>query len=237
MTIATVDIVPPRRLGVLLAGARADRALSLDEVADRAPFSAEQLLAVEDGRLPLTEEQLDRVLEAYGVSVEDLLPARGQVVLDLRSKQLLVADEIATLRSDAPRADEVLSAYLSLVYVLRRAEPGTPVVLRAHDMAVLAKALDLAQPDVEARLHGLMAHPTEEVSRLTRLLRHKLTLPIVGVVVAAAALGTVLVLRAGDDPPAPAPAVQRTVPPASVIPPQVVERTTDGSSAVADQAP
>ena len=54
---------------------------------------------------------------------------------------------------------------------------------------VLAKALDLAEPDVEARLRGLMIDPTTEVSRLTRLFRSKLVLPLAGAVVVATAKG------------------------------------------------
>ena len=106
------------------------------------------------------------------------------------------------------------------------------MVLRGFDVAVLAKALDLAEPDVEARLRGLMADPTTEVSRLTKLFRSKLVLPIAGAVVVATALGTVLVLR-DDSRPAPAPTgVQRIgeVPPPEIGPAATQERNDDGSA-------
>ena len=132
----------------------------------------------------------------------------------------------------APTPDEVLGAYLSLVYTLRRATPGSPVVLRGFDVAVLAKALDLAEPDVEARLRGLMADPTTEVSRLTRLFRSKLVLPIAGAVVVATALGTVLVLR--DDyrprPPRPGCSASARCPPPEIGPAATQERNDDGSA-------
>ena len=80
------------------------------------------------------------MLTGYGTTVDELLPVRRQVVLDLDGGQLLVAEEAVALQ-DAPTADEVLSAYLSLVYTLRRATPGETVVLRGFDVAVLAKAL------------------------------------------------------------------------------------------------
>jgi transcriptional regulator with XRE-family HTH domain len=230
VTKATLDIVPPRRLGLLLADARADRGLTIDDVASRSGLDAGKLALIESGESHLTEAQLATVLTGYGTTLEELLPVRKQVVLDLDGGQLLVAEEVVALQ-DAPTADDVLSAYLSLVYTLRRATPGEAVVLRGFDVAVLAKALDLAEPEVETRLHDLMASPTAEVSRLTKVFRSKLLLPIVGAVVVATALGTVLVLR-NDDRSTPPPTGVRTteVPPAEVIPPANQERNSDGSS-------
>ena len=224
---------------MLLAGARSERDLTLADVAARAGLSEERLLSIEAGEVALTEESFADVLAAYGTTVDELLPTRRQVVLDLDSGQLLVADEAADLH-DTPTADEVLGAYLSLVYTLRRATPGSPVVLRGFDVAVLARALHLAEPDVEARLHGLMAEPSGEVSRLTKLFRSKLVLPIAGAIVVATALGTVLVLR-NDQRPAPTPtSVQRIdgVPEPELIDPVTQVRNPDGSvSPVQEVAP
>jgi transcriptional regulator with XRE-family HTH domain len=230
VTTATLDIVPPRRLGMLLAGARAERGLTLGDVAVRSSLDDDLLASIEAGETPLTEDTFETVLAAYGTTLDELLPARRQVVLDLDAGQLLVAEEAAELQV-APTPDEVLGAYLSLVCTLRHATPGSRVVLRDFDVAVLAKALDLAEPDVEARLTGLMADPTTEVSRLTKLFHSKLLLPIAGAVVVATALGTVLVLRT-DQRPAPAPTtVQRfgAVPPPEIGPAATQVRNDDGS--------
>lgn len=240
MTTATLDIVPPRRIGLLLTGARAERGLTLAQVAARSSLAEDVLGSIEAGETPLTDESLDAVLNAYGTTIDELLPARRQVVLDLDAGQLLVAEEAAELQG-APTADEVLGAYLSLVYTLRRAVPGSAVVLREFDVAVLAKALDLAEPEVAARLTGLMADPSTEVSRLTRLFRSRLVLPIAGAVVVATALGTVLVLRS-DQRPAPAPtSVNRfgeEVPPPEIGPAATQVRNDDGSvSPVQEVAP
>jgi transcriptional regulator with XRE-family HTH domain len=214
---------------MLLTGARSERGLTLAEVADRCPLDVAALESIEAGETPLTEASLDVVLRAYGTTLEQLLPARKQVVLDLDEGRLLVAEEAVELQ-DVPTADEVLGAYLSLVYTLRHAEPGSAVVLRGFDVAVLAKALDLAEPEVENRLEGLMSSPSAEVGRLTRLFRSKLALPIAGAVVVATALGTVLVLR-NDERPAPPPTgVSRTeVPAPEVGPAAVQERNADGT--------
>jgi transcriptional regulator with XRE-family HTH domain len=215
---------------MLLAGARSEHGLTLDEAAARTALDESVLASIEAGETLLTDESLAVVLAGYGTTIDELLPVRRQVVLDLDAGQLLVAEEAAELQG-APTPDEVLGAYLSLVYTLRHATPGSPVVLRGFDVAVLAKALGLAEPDVEARLTGLMSDPTAEVSRLTKLFRSKLVLPIAGAVVVATALGTVLVLRS-DQRPAPAPtSVQRIgeVPPPEIAPAATQERNDDGS--------
>ena len=217
---------------MLLASARSERGVTLDELAARSRYSVDQLAALEHGSGPLLDTSIDTVLAVYGVAMEDLVPARRQVVLDLTDGKLLVAEESVALPG-APTADEVLGAYLSLVYALRKAEPGTPLVLRGFDVAVLANALHLAEPDVQGRLGELMREPTPEVRRLTGVFRKKVLVPVVGVVLVATAVGTVLVLRS-DDRPAPTPAptgVQRVddVPDPSLIPPAVEERAPDGS--------
>lgn len=230
MTTATLDIVPARRLGMLLTGARSERGLGLAEVAERCGLDPADLEAIESGETPLTEDSLPAVLAAYDTTLEQLLPARKQVLLDLDQGRLLVAEEAVELQ-DPPTADEVLSAYLSLVYTLRHAEPGSRVVLRGFDVAVLAKALDLAEPEVTTRLEGLMASPSAEVGRLTRIFRSRLALPIAGAVVVATALGTVLVLRNDERPTPPPTGVQRTeVPEPQLGPAATQERNADGTA-------
>jgi len=196
MNTATLTLLPPRRLGAILAERRMLMSSTVAEVADGSPFTETQLLEIEAGAAPLTEARIDAVIAAYGMHPDDLLSQRAQVVVDLDRGQLLVAEQAAALDLDAPTADEVLGAYLSLLYVLRRATPGTPLILRAHDLGILARSLRLAEPEVEARLVGLMARPTPEIEVLHRSLRRKLLLPVIGAVVVVGALGLVLVLRA-----------------------------------------
>ena len=196
MNTATLTLLPPRRLGAILAERRMLMSSTVAEVAGGSPFTEAQLLEIEAGAAPLTEARIDAVIAAYGMHPDDLLSQRAQVVVDLDRGQLLVAEQAAALDLDAPTADEVLGAYLSLLYVLRRATPGTPLILRAHDLGILARSLRLAEPEVEARLVGLMARPTPEIEVLHRSLRRKLLLPVIGAVVVVGALGLVLVLRA-----------------------------------------
>ncbi len=231
MSPSPLALLPPHRLGVLLASARTQRDISLEDVGARSALGAEELAAVEAGDRRLTESEIDVVLAAYGIDPDDLVPSRSRVILDLDSGELLVADETIRLHSQAPTPDEVLAAYLSVVYTLRQTTPGSAIVLRDFDVSVLSRVLELSEPDVEARLAGLMVGPSDDVSLLTRLLKSKIVLPLVGAVAVATALGTVLVIRA-DDPvttPTNPPSTASTLPPAELLPPSVQSINPDGT--------
>ncbi|HEY6532595.1 MAG TPA: hypothetical protein VIY72_09835 [Acidimicrobiales bacterium] len=189
------------------------------------PFEPVELGRIEAGERPLASPELEVVLGAYDVALSDLVPPRGQVVLDLESGRLLVADAAVHLDRE-PTAEEVLSAYLSLVWSLRRARPGTPIVLRELDLRVLARGLDLARPEVEARLHTLMVEPVAKVqpARSGRRRRRRRLALLVGAVVAVGAAAVGVLVRRDADPAPDPPTASSTVPPAELIPPAVAER-------------
>jgi transcriptional regulator with XRE-family HTH domain len=196
---APLVLVPPRRLGALLRDERAARGRTVDEVASASAFSATDLIAVESGDRDLTDAELTALLGAYGVTADDLVPERAKLVVDLDEHVLSAGGEARTLAGEAPTADQVLASYLSLVYTLRHATPGSPIVLRDADIEVLARALDLARASVTERLHALMIDPDGEVHHRSRLLRGRVLVPLAGIVVAATTIGA-LVLVQGDDP-------------------------------------
>lgn len=242
MTTATLTLLPSRRLGAILAERRMLMSSTVAEVADGSPFTEAQLLEIEAGAAPLTEARIDAMIAAYGMHPDDLLSQRAQVVVDLDRGQLLVAEQASVLDLDAPTADEVLGAYLSLLYVLRRTTPGTPLILRTHDLGILARSVRLAEPEVEARLVGLMARPTPEIEVLHRSLRRKLVAPVIGAVVVVGALGVFLVVRADSQPAMPPPpsttptpstrpgAIEVPLnPEVSLLPPAVQTRNDDGT--------
>lgn len=223
-----LDVVPPARIGGLLAEARAARGETLADVAARSPFPTAALAALEGGDATLAETATDDLLRAYDVSLDELVPPRRRVLVDLDGGALTVADRSSALDPD-PEADDVLSAYLSLVYALRDEPPGASLPLRGHDLDVLARVLGLPASQVRARLESLMVAPTPEVRRLTGSLRRKLVIPVVGALVVAAA-GLVLVLRddRSDEPTAPTPTrieqPPEVQPGPTIIPPASVER-------------
>jgi transcriptional regulator with XRE-family HTH domain len=200
-----LSLVPPRRLGALLADRRRQSGRSLDDIASSSPFTATELATLEAGDRPLDDATVTAVLAAYGVEPDAAVPSRTELVVDLDEGRIIAGSRSSTV--DAPTADEVLASYLSLVYTMRNAEPGTPLVLRDADVDVLSRALDLTQVAVERRLHDLMAEPTAAVRGRVGGLRARVLVPIVGVVVAVTAVGAlVLVARSDDGQPAPAPA-------------------------------
>jgi hypothetical protein len=190
--------VPLRRLGLLLGDVRAQRGTSIAELASQSFFTPEDLAAIEGGERDLTDHEVLEVLDAYAVDVADLLPERTHLVIDLADHVVAVGDEQRSLAGRAPTPDKVLASYLSLVYTLRRTPPGTPIVLRDADLDVLARALDLAKPAVTSQLHRLMAEPTSEVQRRSRSLRGRVLVPIAGVVVAATAVGALVMVQSDD---------------------------------------
>jgi hypothetical protein len=145
--------------------------------------------------------------------------------VDLDHRRLRAGEHESPL--PAPTADEVLATYLSLVYTMRHASPGTPVSLRDADIAVLSRVLDLTSVDVETRLVDLMADPEQHVARRHRWLRARVLVPAAGVLVAATALGSLVLVNGSTDPAPPATTTAPTtaeMPTVSLIPPVVVER-------------
>ena len=224
---AMLDVVPPDRLGGLLAEARARNDESVADVASRSPYTAEELEALEAGDAGLAERSTEALLRAYGVTLDELVPPRRQVLVDLEQGELLVAERSAQLGDDAA-ADDVLSAYVALVYALRDCEPGESLPLRGHDLAVLARVLGLSDTEVRARLQALMLAPTPEVEHLTRGLRRKLVIPVVGALVIATAALVVVLRDDSADPTPPTPTRIEEAPPVvpepTLIPPESVER-------------
>jgi transcriptional regulator with XRE-family HTH domain len=218
VTTAPLALVPTWRLGALLHDARERDGRTLAELAaasDR--FDASGLADLEAGARPLTDDDLQHVVDLYGVDPDDLVPGRSDLVVDLDQNRLATAGHSQPLAGTAPTADEVLASYLSLVYTLRSTTPGTRVPLRDADLDVLARALALATPEVEHRLEDLMAHPTAELHHQSRLLRARVLVPAAGVLLAVTVAGALVVWARSDDAPAPAPApaAVSTVPSAS----------------------
>jgi transcriptional regulator with XRE-family HTH domain len=230
--LATLTLLPLPRLGSLLRERRRRDGRSIDEVASYAGLTSEELGLVEAGQLAVTEHQLDAVVLAYGTTARALASERSQVVIDIDRGEIVVADESASVGADAPTAHEILAAYLSLLYTLRRAQPGSTLVLRSHDVGILARSLRLSEPDVRVRLDGLMLRPSDDLDRFHAGLRRRWAVPLAGIVVVAGVVGAVLLVRdGGDSGPSPSTATSR---PGAIesplgvdvtlVPPQVAER-------------
>ncbi|WP_028057884.1 XRE family transcriptional regulator [Candidatus Solirubrobacter pratensis] len=87
---------PPPALGSGLRTLRRARRLSLSDVADATGISASFLSLVETGRSDITIGRLTRLVDFYGVTINDLLPAVGDdadVVRRADARQLHSPDE------------------------------------------------------------------------------------------------------------------------------------------------
>lgn len=191
----TTTLVPPRRLGTLLRQAREASGRELTDLTVRSRLSVVELDDIEHGRRQLDEATMQALVEAYGIDASSLVPARSQLTIDLDDGR--VAIEKSDIDVDASYgADAVLIRYLALVYRLRDLPLGTRLPLRDIDIEVLSGALSLGSGDVESRLYRLMSAGSD-IAADQRRIRRQLLMPLVGVIVAATGVGT-LVLVAGE---------------------------------------
>lgn len=197
----TTTLVPPRRLGSLLRQARVASGRELADLSAVAGLSVVELDDVERGRRSLDEPTLTALVDAYGVDGAGLVPIRSQLVIDLDEGRIAV-DQADVGVDPAHGPDAVLIRYLALVYRLRSMPLGTAVPLRDVDLDVLSTALSLPADDVESRLQRLMRRGSE-VEADQRRIRRQLLLPLVGVVIAATGVGTLVLVS--DEAPAPGP--------------------------------
>lgn len=195
-------LVPPRRLGRLLAEARTDKGLTVADVCESlgGELDTVDLLEIETGRSPVEDGVLRSLADLYGLETTSMVPSRSQLVIDLDEGLIEASGASTTLADhgdDVVRQD-VLTKYLALVYSMRGAEPGTMVTLRLDDLDVLAEALDSDRRTIEDDLVALMTVTPEPVKKRFRLLRGRTVVPVVGVLVASTASGALVLSDAKD---------------------------------------
>jgi hypothetical protein len=229
----TIAVVPARRLAKLLTEARRHQDESVTALAERSggAFTPDDLLAIERGAHELDDDTVRRVVELYEVDPGVLALERSRLEIDLDERRVRTGTHEEPF--SAPTADEVLTTYLSLVYTMRHATPGTPLPLRDADISVLGRVLELTSTDVESRLVDLMADPDDEVRTRHRWLRRRVLVPAAGVLVAVTAIGSLVLVSSNDDHGADEPVVPVTTsaieqPTVSLIPPVVMERDPSG---------
>ena len=198
----TLSLVPPARLGRLLAASRARRGLSRDVVAactgDR--FDAADLAEVEAGHRSLLDAQISVLVDAYRLDASRPRPRRTELVVDrLEAVGAIVG---STTRSGVGPTwtVDVLCRYLGLVYVLRRRPPGEEIALRQADIDVLADVLGVGHAVVEERLVKLMANPGDKVGRRARRFERRLMVVDAGILVAATTAGALVLEPRSPDP-------------------------------------
>lgn len=183
-------------MGHLLREARETAGLSLEDLVARSDLTVVDLDDLEHGRRLVDDKLLEELIGLYGAEDAALVPERSRLIIDLDEGRISVAEsDISIGKMSGP--DAVLSRYLALVYRMRQLPIGSPIGLRDLDLGVLSAALELDTTDIEARLERLIASEDEiELDQLR--FRHRLLLPVAGIVIAATA-GGVLVLVAENE--------------------------------------
>ena len=142
--------------------------------------------------------------EVYGVRTGELIPDRGELVIDLEGGTVAAGVHQRRIESSgAADPEEVLVQYLALVYAMRGIEPGQPLQLRDVDIGVLAVALADSPAHLESRLEELMLNPDDRVGQRSRRLSHRLIVPAAGILVGATAVGILVMISARDGSPPP----------------------------------
>ena len=192
-------LLPPKRLGTLLAEARLAQGYTLAEAADALgdDWDPIELLEVETGRKPVLDPDLGVLTALYGIATTKLIPERSRLVIDLDEGILSVGAHQVALDAAAHQRD-VLARYLAMVYAMREMPPGREITLRSPDLDVLGAALRRPADEVEAQLLELMVESAAVVEPRMRRLRGRLLIPAIGLVVAATTAGVLLLVNDSD---------------------------------------
>ncbi len=176
--------------------AREGAGLTLDQASAASSLIRSYLAALEDGRRGPLPAEVERLSQAYGVDLTDLLPERRRATVDAARGRMSIDDTSRRVR-DVRDDQQVYAACLFLLYTVRGAQPGEPIPLRSSDVELLMSVLGEDTAMIEQRLVTLMGCTVPEASLLRRvLLRHRAVTAAVG---AAAALTMVTVIAPGSD--------------------------------------
>jgi len=231
------SLIPPRRLGALLSAARASKGFTLEDLAAKSNgrFTLAALSSIERGTRDVSDEDAAKLSAIYELETTSLVPPRSKLIVDLDEGLLQIDDRHARIGRSTPSRDEVLARYLTMVYSMRRLEPGTSIPLRIDDLDVLGRALRVGSRTLEADLEALIANPGDLLGWRSRLLKRRVLIPAAGVMVALLGVGALVLVGAQDpaqasvDVPAAAPTTSAPLVEASIGAAVVQERNADGT--------
>jgi hypothetical protein len=186
--VALLDAAAPLRRGTLLRSARRQRSQTRHYVAGQVGGTARALRRCERGDPSVPPDFITSLVECYGEDLNAQISIREPIRLDQR--RLIVGSEEIALQSND--ADEVLSAYVTIVARLRGAKLGAPMGLRANDLMALSVALGNDSARIETRIVELLDCTAREARSLHSELRHrKLVGPVAGLVTGLAVVAAV----------------------------------------------
>lgn len=157
---AEVLEVPAARLGRFLAAARTREGIALADIARRLDwkFTPVVLSMIERGVYPVLTEDIPELVDGYRVDLDQLLPDRDGLQVDLEGGTLGSGENLVQL-SERLTITELLRSYLSFVREIRglRSDATLPRrSLRRDDMEILARTLRLDVGEIEHRLTAIL---------------------------------------------------------------------------------
>lgn len=142
------------------------------------------LIAIERGWETVSETTLTKLLDAYGTTAADLIPARSS--LSIIGSVVHNGDSVQVAASTA--RDDVLRAYLQLVLDARSSGTLERLTLRSDDMVALANVLDVDESVLIQRIVSLLDCDEREARSLARELLTRVAGPVLGAALGVAAL-------------------------------------------------
>ena len=197
MTISRLDadlsLVPPRRMGRLLANARNRAGVSVPAAAfaSYGRFDVIDIRRIEDGDLTVSDEDFHMFAGIYHMEVDRILPARMELSIDRSEGWIRVGNRVQAV---APASDDraVLIRYLALIYSMRGVRPGHLIVPRTNDLRVLGALFARTPNEMRLRLEALMRRDRAEITDVHNRLRERLSVPSIGMLVGLTRLGALL---------------------------------------------
>ena len=193
--IADLGLIPPARLGTFVAEVRRQSGLTREaaSLSSGGRLSVTDLSMIERGRLICRESQLGAIEDVFGLRFGQAAPTRTRLIIDAGQGRLVMGGQVAQVMPDCSD-DELLLRYLTLVYLCRRARPGTYVVPRSDDVDTLALVLDRPTVDIRQSLARL-PHTERDVLRVAvRTASTRRLLPGLGLFVGMHARGALLMV-------------------------------------------
>jgi Helix-turn-helix domain len=199
--LTDLGLIPPARLGPFVEMARKQIGLSREALAaaSNGRLSVRDLSLLESGRLICRETQLSAIQELLGVPFASVVPLRARLIIDPMQGRMVLGGRIAEVVPNAPDS-ELLVRYLALVYLCRRARPGSFIVPRADDLDVLGELLNQPTQVIRQQLAQLCFHERDVLRVAVRSASQRRSIPGLGLLVGIHRRGA-LVLVDPETPP------------------------------------
>jgi hypothetical protein len=168
------SFVPTARLAQLLIVARGGMGISLDEMSQRfgERFTVFQLMQLEAATLAINDDDLRAIARAYGLDYTLFAPARGLLRIDLTAMTISIGETESAFEPGS-NSTEVLIRYLALLYNLRQANPGEPIVLRDPDLYELAKSFACPVAQIDQALRHLITNNAPDIKAQVKTLKKR----------------------------------------------------------------